>query len=219
MSSQVSHFNPATHLNVPYGQKISFSSQQIIETASYTTTPSSTPPAKEYQPFSIHDHHRSGPTIAAIIQAVQVLKAYREKEEKLAARPISVAAGNYQRACADQTARQSQPSARSPARCVGDASSGGLQARMSSEQDMCPWSYEDKKRKMHLGLMCDKGSWSNCKSTRPACASEYALAEMQLFARHRTDDKRVREHRPEIFPKCDRWSFGQTDRYVESETG
>jgi len=175
MSSQVTHFNPTMHLNVPYGHRISLSSQQIIETASYTTTPSFTPPAKEYQPFSTHDHHRSGPTIAAVIKAAQALKAYREKDEKLAARPVPVAVGNYRRACANQTARQSQSSARPTAICVEDASSGGAQARMSSEQDMCHWSYEDKKRMMHLDLMYAEESWSNCKSTRPAGASEYAL--------------------------------------------
>ena len=162
MSTDVSSFNHAGNLNVPYGQRIS-SSRQIIENASYTTTPSYTPPVKEFRPFSAHDHHRSGPTIAAVLKAIQALKHYREKEEKPAARPICNAGGNYQQACAEQVARRKETDIGPTVKSADGKSSGDARTGMSSEQEMCPWSYEDRKRKMHLSLMCVEESWTNCK--------------------------------------------------------
>lgn len=170
MSSQVASLNPAAHLNVPYGHRVCLSSHRIIETASYSTTPSFTPPAKEYHPFSIHDHHRTGPTIAAVVKAIQALKLYREKEEKLAVRLSSVPVGNYQQACADQMARRQQIGGASN---NGDVSSGHIQTAVSSEHDMCPWSYEDRKRKMHLRLICVEEAWSNWKWMSSGCAVEH----------------------------------------------
>ncbi|MCJ1246669.1 hypothetical protein MMC30_003878 [Trapelia coarctata] len=158
MSSQVASFNPAAHLNAPYGHRVCLSSQRIIETASYSTTPSFTPPAKEYHPFSAHDHHRTGPTIAAVVLAIQALKLYRDKEEKPVTRPTSVPVGNYQRACAEQAARRQQMGGASNVR---DTSSGQIRTEVNSERDMCPWSYEDQKRKMHLSLMCVEEAWTN----------------------------------------------------------
>ena len=154
MSSQVSSFNPAGHLKVPYN-RVCLASQRIIETASYSTTPSFTPPAKEHHPFSAQDHHCTGPTIAAVVLAIQALKHYQEKQEtevKAVARPTDVPVGNYQKACADQVARRQQVGGASEVRDTGLSHS---QTELSSDRDLCPWSYQDWKRKMHLSLISE----------------------------------------------------------------
>ncbi|MCJ1398033.1 hypothetical protein MMC11_001230 [Xylographa trunciseda] len=140
----------------------SLSSQRIIETSSYRTTPSHTPPVLGHRAAKLalraddDAAHRSGPTVEAILQANQALEAYLRKEVQAQEQALSRASGNYARALATQALERSREGRELP-----DVVRRGRSRERASEREMCCWSYEDLKRKRHLEMMSDGVTFVN----------------------------------------------------------
>ncbi|MCJ1390245.1 hypothetical protein MMC18_003103 [Xylographa bjoerkii] len=141
----------------------SLSSQRIIETSSYSTTPSHTPPVLGHHAKlalrTNHGNHRSGPTVEAILQANKTLEAYVLKEVEVQEHALSRASGKYERALAKQALEQRRKGLKLPEVVIR-----GRSSEWATEKEMCCWSHEDLKRKRHLELMSDGMTFTPCEA-------------------------------------------------------
>lgn len=70
------------------------STRMIIETASYSTTPSYTPPSGASHTFSATDHHNALPTVEALEAAAQALeRSLQERKLENSHQPVRMPVG------------------------------------------------------------------------------------------------------------------------------
>ncbi|MCJ1381420.1 hypothetical protein MMC17_004530 [Xylographa soralifera] len=149
----------------------SLSSRRIIETSSYSTTPSHTPPVLGHRAKPAlrtnPGTHRGGPTVEAILQANKALEVYLLTEARAHEHALRGASGNYERAVAKQALEQSRKGLK-----LAEVVRRGRSRERASEREMCCWSHEDLKRKRHLEWMDDRVAFTNCGY----CLSEVVYA-------------------------------------------
>ena len=156
------HFPPTPYAfsksRTIYMPTASLVSRHIIETVSYTTTPSFTPRLFESGSKSSLQSKSQGPTATAIVTATLALEVYRHEEESHEEQIRSRTSGNYLRAVAAQKLRlrrQLVEDAVSDAQALIQTRDGGANGVVG---EMCSWSYNDWKRKMHLRWMNETSS-------------------------------------------------------------
>lgn len=138
----------------------SLSSQRIIETASYTTTPSHTPPVLRGRPrISGYDHYRNGPSTEAILHVKKALESFVYKEKRL----LDSKSGNYQRAVAAKELNQIHMRPSPSDDKLRKSAHRGRSCRPEGDIELCCWSHEDLKRKRHLEMISGVDACQNCQ--------------------------------------------------------
>ena len=138
MDAENSHDNRSSHfLNLPppsrYETAGARSTRMIIDSASYTTTPCSSPPSEPSHVFSAYDTHHKIPDAAALTEAGHMLEQQMNQNEP----------GRYIISCAAQAELpEHAPSGRKGIippymlRAIAASEVAGPQARASAEQTL-----------------------------------------------------------------------------------